>query len=341
MMRAARLHGPADIRIDEVPVPVPGLGEVLVRVLAYSPYGTCIGVYLNRGGRYVSQYPIGIGADFSAEIAALGPDVTGFSVGQRVTAQSLDNCGTCPNCSAGRTNLCLSPYLGRYVRQVCAQAYALVSVRKLCAMPDSVSDEAGAMLTGVVDALNAFDKLALPAGSPVAIVGVGAMGQGAIATARAIGLEPIAIGGRGAKTAMAKAVGAAQVFGITAHGEDISAAVLDAFPGGFAGVVETSASDWGMAQAFALAGPGGTIALTGGGSLPVSNWDIVNRELHVVGVRGGPDQARALRLIAEGKIDLSPTISARFPLEEIGEAFALLTGERAKDVGRVIIRIAD
>jgi L-iditol 2-dehydrogenase len=339
-MRAARLHGPADLRIDKVPVPVPGPGEVLVRVLAYSPYGTCLGVYHNRGGRYVANYPIGIGADFSAEIAALGPDVSGFTVGQRVTAQSLDNCGTCANCMVGRTNLCLSPDLGRYVRQVCAQDFTLVSARKLCAMPEGVSDEAGAMLTGVVDALNAFDKLGLPEGSTVAILGVGAMGQGAIATARAIGLVPVAIGGRGAKVAMAAAVGAERVFGISAHGEDISASVLETFPNGFAGVVETSASDWGMAQAFKIAAPGAVVALTGGGALPVTNWDIVNRELRVVGVRGGPDQAGALRLIAEGRIDLSPTISARFPLEQIGEAFALLTGEGAKDVGRVIIRVA-
>ncbi|MES2496394.1 MAG: alcohol dehydrogenase catalytic domain-containing protein [Pseudomonadota bacterium] len=340
-MRAARLHGPADLRIDEIPVPTPGPGEVLVRVRCYSPYGTCVGVYLNRGGRYVTEYPIGIGADFSAEIAALGPDVAGFAVGQRVTAQSLDNCGTCTNCSAGRTNLCLSPDLGRYVRQVCAQDYAIVSARKLCAMPDGVSDEAGAMITGVVDALNAFDKLGLPEGSPVAIVGVGAMGHGAIATARAIGLRPIAIGGRGAKADMAGELGAEHIFRIEAHNEDVSSAVLEAFSGGFAGVVETSATEWGMEQTFKVAAPGATIALTGGGALPVTNWDIVNREWHIVGVRGGPDQARALRLIAEGRLDLSPTISARIPLEQAADAFALLTGDKAKDVGRVIITIAD
>ena len=340
-MRAARLFGPGDIRVVDLPVPVPGSDEVLVRVMAYSPYGTDIGVYLNKGGRYVSDYPVGIGADFSGVIAGLGAGISGYAIGDRVTAQSLDNCGTCANCAHGRTNLCLSPDLGRYVRQICCDEYVIVSVRKLAKMPDEVSFVAGAMLTGVVDALNAFAKIELWPGEPVVIVGVGAMGHGAVATARALGLRPVAIGGRGGKADLAAVLGADPIFRIAAHGEDVSSQVLDRFPSGFAGILETSATEWGMGQAFKVAAPGAIVALTGGGALPVTNWDIVNRELSVVGVRGGPDQAGALRLIADGKLDLTPTISASFDLAHVADAFALLTSDAAKDVGRVIVTISD
>jgi threonine dehydrogenase-like Zn-dependent dehydrogenase len=74
--------------------------------------------------------------------------------------------------------------------------------------------------------------------------------------------------------------------------------------------------------------------------LPVSNWDIVDRELRVFGVRAGPDQVGAMRLIAERGLDLKPTIGARFPLERVADAFALLTGEEGKDIGRVIVEVA-
>jgi threonine dehydrogenase-like Zn-dependent dehydrogenase len=340
-MRAARLFGPADLRIVDLPVPLPAAGQALVRVRAYSPYGTDVGVYLNRHGRYVADYPVGIGADFSGEVAAVGAGVENVAPGDRVSALALDHCGACANCRAGRTNLCLDPAFARPPRQTCCEEYALVSARKLARVPDGVAFEDAAMLAGVVDALNAFDKMALIEDDEVAIVGVGAMGQGAVATARALGLRATAIGGRGARTALARTLGAQAVYPIAAHDHDVAGDVLRDRPHGFAAIMETTASDWGMRQAFGIAAPGATVALTGGGALPVTNWDIVDRELRLVGVRAGPDQRRALDLIARGRIDLKPAVSTRFPLERAADAFALLAGERAKDVGRVLILMDD
>lgn len=337
-MKGARLFGPADLRVVELPMPEPGPGQVLVRVVAYAPYGTDLGVYLNRNGRYVSEYPVGIGADFSGCVAALGAGVEGLAVGDRVAALALDHCGTCANCSAGRTNLCLSPNHKRPPRQACCEEYVLVSWRKLALLPDPVSFEDAAMLAGVVDALNAFDKLALKQGDKVAIVGVGAMGLGAIATAHALGSDVVAVGGRGRRGALGAQLGA-RVISIAEHGEDVSGRILKEEPGGFSAIMETTATDWGVGQAFAIAAPGAGVVLTGGGALPVSNWEIVDRELRIFGVRAGPDQVGAMRLIAEGRLDLKPTIGARFPLDRVAGAFELLTGPEGKDIGRVIVEI--
>lgn len=336
-MRAARLFGPADLRIVDLQVPQPGAGEVLVRVRAYSPYGTDVGVYLNRHGRYVSHYPVGVGADFSGEVAAIGGGVANVAVGDRVAALSLDHCGTCANCAAGRTNLCLDPAFAVQPRQTCCADYTIVSARKLAQLPDGVTFEQAAMLAGIVDALNAFDKMSLRSGDEVAIIGVGAMGLGAIATARALDLTVTAIGGRGGRVELAQDLGAAAVHPIAAHDEDIAAHIIAARPLGFAAVMETTASDWGMRQAFGVAGAGAIVALTGGGVLPVTNWQIVDHELRLIGVRAGPGQLEALDLIARGRIDLTSTISARFGLEQAADAFALLASDWAKDVGRVII----
>lgn len=339
-MRAAQLFGPADLRIVDVPVPTPAKGQVLVAVKAYAPYGTDVGTYLNRYGRYVAQYPVGIGADFSGVVAALGEGVEGLRVGDRVAALALDHCGTCANCEKGRTNLCLDPAFKTLVRQVCAQDYTLVSACKLAVMPDSVSFEDAAMLAGIVDALNAFELMGLKAGDDLAILGVGAMGQGAIAAAVAKDLRVTALGGTGKRVDMAADLGAKTV-PIASHGESLRDKALALRPHGFDAVLETTASEWGIGEAFAIAAPGAVVALTGGGQVPLTAWDVVDRELRIVGVRAGHHQEEALALIASGKLSLQSTISGRFALEEAADAFAALASENAKDIGRFIIKIGD
>lgn len=340
-MRAARLTGPQKLEIVDLPVPDPGPGEVLVRVMVYAPYGTDVGVYLNREGRYVTEYPVGIGADFSGVVAKVGPGVETVAVGDRVSALALDHCGECANCQRGKTNLCLNPRYAKVPRQSCCQEYTLVSARKLARLPDNVGFEDAAMLAGIVDALNAYEKMGMTAGQTVAVVGVGAMGLGAIAAAVALGHDVIAIGGTGARASLASGLGARAVVRLGHHGEDVSTAALELSPGGFPFVMETTASEWGLKQAFAIAGMDGAIAVTGGGPTGLTGWDLVGRELRILGVRAGHHQKEALALIADGRIDLKPTVAERFPLAHTADAFKLLTGEKAADIGRVLIQVSD
>ncbi|TYC85013.1 zinc-binding dehydrogenase [Novosphingobium sp. BW1] len=340
-MKAARLHAPGDIRVEDVIRPEPGPGQVLVQVMAYAPYGTDVGTYLNRGGRYVKSYPVGIGADFSGIVAQLGAGVEGLALGDRVSALALDHCGICTNCARGRHNLCLDPAFCTPARQTCCEEYTLVSARKLAVLPDAVSFEDAAMLAGPVDALNAFRRMRLAAGDRVGILGVGAMGLGAVAMARALDLDVVAIGGSGRRSELAGELGAGHLFPIGAHGEAVAGRVLETFPEGLDAVMETTASVWGVEQAFAVAAPGARVALTGGGALPVTNWQIVERELEILGVRAGAGQAQVLEFIASGQLSLRPTITRRFVLDDVAEAFSLLAGPQARDVGRVIIEIGE
>lgn len=339
-MRAAQLFGPADLRIVDLPVPVPGPDQALIRVVRYAPYGTDVGTYLNRYGRYVTAYPVGIGADFSGVVEALGTDVSGLKPGDRVAALALDHCGVCSNCETGRTNLCLDPAFKKPARQTCCEEFTLVSASKLAVLPDAVSFEDASMLAGIVDALNAFEQMGLKQGDTVAIIGVGAMGLGAIATAAALGFDIVALGGTGKRCDIARSYGA-HVLPIASHGEDLKGRALAHQAGGFAAVMETTASDWGLAQAFAVAAPGGIVAVTGGGDLKLSAWDLVERELRLVGIRAGHHQQQALELIASGRLSLRQTVNDRFPLDRVSEAFAHLAGEQAKDIGRLIIEIGD
>jgi len=339
-MRSAQLFAPGDLRIVEMPTPEPEAGQVLVRVMAYSPYGTDVGTYLNKGGRYVSEYPVGIGADFSGIVEKCGPGVDNVQRGDRVSALALDHCGTCANCCEGRTNLCLDPEFQTFVRQTACEEFTLVSACKLARLPDAVSFEEAAMLAGPVDALNGFEQMGLNAGDEVTILGVGAMGLGAIATAKALGLRTIAVGGSGKRAELAKRMGADEVHPIPHHGYDVAADLL-ANDKSAAAILETTASAWGIEQSFKLAAPGGAIALTGGPDLPATAWTLVERELRLYGVKAGAGQAKILSLIAEGKLDLASGISRRFDFEEANDALALLASDEARNVGRVIIRIGE
>jgi len=340
-MRAALLFGPSDLRVVDRATPTPAADEALIRVVRFSPYGTDVGVYLNRGGRYVQSYPVGIGADFGGVVEAVGNEVRNVRAGDRVTALALAHCGRCANCRAGRTNVCLDPAMLNAPRQVCAQEYTCVTANKLAVLPAKVGFENAAMLGGPVVALNALGQLAPPSGATVAVLGGGAMSWGAVATCKAKGFHPVSIGGIGRRGHLAGLVGAIEVFPIGAHDEDASERVRARYPQGFGHIIETTATEWGLKQAIKLSAMSGRIAVTGGGPLPALGWDLVGRELVLSGVRAGPGQGEALAMIAAGVIDLKPTMTHRWPLERCAEAFAALTGPGASEVGRVMIDVTD
>jgi len=341
-MKAALLYGPGDLRITNLDKPSPAPEEVVVQVICYSPYGTDLGAYLNQDRRYIKSYPVGIGADFSGVISSVGKKVAGFVAGDRVSALAMAHCGLCRNCLAGRTNLCLDESFLNSPRQVACQEYTTVMARKLARLPDVVTFEDAAMLGGIVDALNAFDMTKPKEGETIAIIGVGAMGWAAIATAKTFGNTVVAVGGTGKRVELAESAGADYVVPLDSYDEDVTKKVLAVVPNGLDCVMETSATNWGVKQSFSIAAVGGRIALTGAPApLTVTPWQMVHKELAVFGVRAGHHQERALELIAQGRINLKPTITHRMGLTQAPEIFALLTGSDAKNTGRIIVQIGN
>jgi L-gulonate 5-dehydrogenase len=323
--------------VVEAPEPAPGPGQVAVRVVRAAPYGTDVDLY--RADRHRIDYPRGLGADFAGVIAAVGEGVEGCTVGDRVVAMALYHCGACRQCRAGRTNLCVANPDSTASRQECFQDVALVWANKLAKLPDAVSFEAGAMISGVMMGLNIAEKLAPQPGETVLVVGAGAMGWPQVALAPSFGCR-VAVAGRGdRRLEICRALGADLVFDLAALGGRLPQAALDAAPDGFECVVETTASDWGVALSIELAGIAGRIAWTGGPTLPVDPRALVRRELVVYGVRAGHHQQPALDLVAAGAVDLTPTITHRITLEELPAAFALLAGPDRGNVGRIMVEI--
>ena len=119
-MRAVRLHGVGELRVEEVsPIGTPLAGEVKIRVRASGICGSDLHNF--RTGRWISKLPVTPGHELAGEVMELGNGVTGLQSGDLVVADSRVTCGDCPACRAGRENTC--ERLG-YIGEVCDGGFA-------------------------------------------------------------------------------------------------------------------------------------------------------------------------------------------------------------------------
>ena len=205
-MTAAVMHAPGDIRVEEVPVPSPGPGEVLLKVAACGVCGSDIPRMLRNGG-YVM--PIICGHEFSAHVETLGEGVTGFSPGDLVSVPPLIPCRHCDFCVRGDFGLCEDyDYFGSRSDGAYAQ-YVVSPVGNLLLMPEGLDPRAAAMLDPAAIALHALWKTGLRAGHRVLVVGAGPIGLFAVQWARLHGAaEVVTIDLSEEKSAMAREAGA-------------------------------------------------------------------------------------------------------------------------------------
>ncbi|GBQ60812.1 zinc-dependent alcohol dehydrogenase [Komagataeibacter swingsii] len=174
-MQAARLYGMGDIRIETVPAPVaPGPDQVRIRVMAAGICGSDLHNF--RTGQWITRAPVTPGHEFSGEVMAVGPGVTGFRTGDRVVADSRVGCGQCPSCRQGRRNLCAT--LG-FVGEVCDGGFAgevTLPARQLHRVPPDTPFWLAALAEPLSVAVHAVNRLAPDPGQPVVVCGGGAIG---------------------------------------------------------------------------------------------------------------------------------------------------------------------
>ncbi|UYP20237.1 zinc-binding dehydrogenase [Rhodococcus sp. Z13] len=342
-MRRAVIARPGVVDVVDAPVPSITDSQVLVRIVRFSPYGTDIEIAAAREPRYLrSSYPIGFGVDFAGVVERVGAAVENWTVGDRVTATGLPTCGKCRMCLAGRTNLCRGFIAGEFPRQEVAQEYIAVEAAHLTRIPDGVDLDDAAMLSGVMTAVNGFDLVRTEKDEDCVVIGLGAMGLAAVAVAVALGCRVVGVGVGEENRRMARELGCHEIVDVPERNFPIRDAVHELLPDGPSVVYESTCSDWGIAQSFAVCGYGGRVALLGGGEVPVDGWALIERELTVVGVRAAPNKDKSLQLLAQGSVDLKPTIARRITLEELPEVFdgwINRTPDRVR--GRVMVDVAN
>ncbi len=336
-MKAAVVHAFGEVpRIEAVPVPRPGPGQVLVRVRAS---GVChTDLHASDGDWPVKpKLPFIPGHEGAGEVAAVGAGVSVVKEGDRVGVPWLHSaCGTCDYCLDGWETLCPRQQNTGYSVDGGYAEYVLAPAAFAGRLPDEIGfGEAAPILCAGVTTYKGLKETEAKPGQWVAVSGVGGLGHVAIQYARAMGLHVAAIDVDDEKLHLACGLGAE--IAVNAATADPAAELQRQIGGAHAALV-TAVSPPAFRQAIGTLRSGGTCVLVGlpPGDFPAPIFDIVLKRLTIRGSIVGTrlDLQEALAFAADGQV--RSTIEYQ-PLDAVGEVFARL---RRGDInGRVVFSI--
>jgi alcohol dehydrogenase len=350
-MRANVFHGPGQIRVEEVPRPQAGPGEAVIRVTLTTICGTDLhilrGEYPVKPGLIIGHEPVGV-------IAALGPGVTGYAIGDRVLVGAITPCGQCHACLAGHQAQCGHGHgyealggwrFGNTLNGAQAE-YLLVphAQANLAKIPDELSDEQVVLLADIASTgFSGAEAGGVRIGDAVAVFAQGPIGLCATAGARLMGAAlVIGVEGDPTRLAMAQRMGADVV--LNYHEVDVAAEIKRLTGGGADVTIEALGTQQTFEQALCALRPGGTLSSLGVYSgklqLPYDAFaaGLGDHRIITTLCPGGKERMRRLmEVVRTGRVDLTPLITHRFGLEQIVEAYDLF-GERRDGVLKVAIK---
>ena len=321
-MKAMVLTAYGRLELAEMPAPEAGPGEVLVRVEACGICGSDVHGYDGSTGRRIP--PIVMGHEAAGTVAAVGEGVSAYAVGDRVTFDSTIYCGRCAYCVRGEINLCenrqvIGVSCGEYRRHGAFAEYVALPERILYKLPADFSFSDAAMLEAVSVGLHGVKVLELAGGETALVIGAGMIGLLALQAAKALGCRRVIVADVDAtRLALAKQVGADET--ICASGDELVSAVLQLTGGcGVDAALEAVGRNETVLAAIDATRKGGKVALIGNlapeVALPLQK--VVTRQIRLQGsCASAGEYPLAIELIAAGKIQVRPLITAVAPLEE-------------------------
>ncbi len=324
-MKAVRVEADGSVAAVELPEPEIGPGEALMRTRVSGICGSdLLDWYVRRKAGTV------LGHEVAGEIAAVGPGVTRFRVGDRVAPHHHAPCLACAECAAGRYVHCGQWRASRLDPGGMAELVRIPAgnlERDTRKTPDGVSDEEASFVEPLATVVKAFRRAAFSRGQSLLCVGLGPTGQLAVRLGRALGASRIAGADLVAsRLALAEASGADAV--VDVGRESIARAPHRLAPKGFDVVFVGPGRSEVVAEAFQAVAPGGTLLLftmaPPGEEWRAGLFDLYFREVSVVpSYSCGPDDTReALERIARREVRVADLVSHRFPVARAAEAFA-------------------
>ena len=323
------------LAIEDVPVPVPGFGEVLVKVVAC---GVChTDLHAANGDWPIKPQPPFIpGHEVAGVIAGMGPGVTGLKEGDAVGVAWLHHaCGHCEYCETGWETLCQQQQNTGYSCNGGFAEYVIAAAAFVTRLPSGIgfAEIAPILCAGVTTYKGLKETEARP-GEWVAISGVGGLGHVAIQYAKAMGLYVAAIDISADKLALARSVGAD--IAVDGRSPEAVADIVKATGGGAHGVLVTAVSPPAFSQALSVVRRKGTVSLVGlpPGDFPIPIFDVVLKRITVrgsiVGTRRDLDEAVAFAAAGKVRADIK-----KAPLEDINTIFSDLTAGKIE--GRMVL----
>jgi L-iditol 2-dehydrogenase len=341
-MRVARFYEPGDVRLEDMPEPTAGAGEVKIRVKACSTCGTDVKIF-NHGHQHIDP-PRVMGHEIAGEVVEVGDGVEGWAPGDRVQVIAAVPCGQCDECRRGRMTICPNQtsvgyhYEGGFAEYLVVPKQVL-AVDGLNRIPEGVGFDEASVAEPLACVLNGQELAGVGAGDDVVVIGSGPIGCLHVRLARARGAARVFLVDLN-RSRLDLSAGVVEPDAAICSAEvDAVDEVLKLTNGRGADVVITAAAS-GKAQeeALLMTARGGRISLFGG--LPKDNPTITldsnlvhYRELTLVGANGSSPahNKQALELIASGSVPVADLITHRLPLEQVLDAFGIVArGEAIK-----------
>jgi len=344
--RTLRLHAPRDLRFHNEPIPSPAPGEVLLEVLSV---GVCRSDldYWNDGriGDQVIEEPLVPGHEFSARVVEVGEGVDRALEGRRVAVEPAIPCMKCEWCLRGDTNICPNVrFCGTPPVDGALRRYMAYPAGYVVALPESVSDDAGAVLEPLAIGVHAIDLAKPRLAQSAAVVGCGPVGLSILEAGRAAGMGRIfALDRLRWRLDLARDLGADET--IDVDRADPVAALRDLTGGrGVDLVFEAAGTDDAPGLATELAAPGGKVFLAGIPPCDETRFRASTsrrRGLTIYAVRRSRHTLeRTLDMLTRGELDGDRLVSHRFPFSRAPEVFSLVHNYE-DNVVKAIIRVGE
>lgn len=336
-MRVSVLNGVHDVAVVEREIPTPAPDEVLVQVGSVGVCGSDVHYYEHgRIGPYVVDAPLVLGHEAGGVVTAVGDAVTSLAPGQRVSIEPGVPCRACPQCLAGRYNLCpdvrffaTPPYDGAFAE------YVAVPADFVYAVPDTISDDAAGLLEPLSVGIWACRRTQVAPGTTVLVTGAGPIGLIAAQAARAYGADAVTVTDVNPhRLALAERLGFRAVDTSTTALADtgLEPDVL----------LECSGNQRATWDAVGVVARAGRVALVGMGGdtveLPLAY--VQDRELVLTGAfRYANTWPTAIALAGSGRVDLDAMVTGHYGLRDVEAA---LTASRTDPTSvKVVVRPGD
>ena len=317
-MHALVITGREAARVEDVEVPVPGPGQVVVDVRRAGICGTDVELFTGQLAYFAqgkTGFPLRPGHEWCGVVSALGAGVDAGWLGVRVTGDTMLGCGRCPRCRAGRGHVCADRHeVGIMGWPGALAEKVLVPASSLYRLPDAIDDRAGALVEPGGNAWRAATAAQAGPGQRILICGPGTIGLLTAAFATAMGAEVHILAVDRSREKLASSFGAVAYW--TAE---------KPAPGTYDAVIDCTDDHRMPAAALALAEPTGRLVCIGisGVPSPIDSRGLVLGDITAVGILGASaGLAPAIEHYADGRVDPSAIVQVTVGLDKPAEALA-------------------